>query len=438
MARPSKKTIAATSDEVPASFCDSYLLPEYTNHFIQFLDDAQWLVVQENSPIVKDAFGGIAPYALPESFGRSVNTTGSEENSMHIQTTRVESEFTLTKEQVLSGDYTVFVENIAENLPRILTSIESTVVQSLQDQGAFTKLDHTADFWDQFLSWMEKSSLKFDHLGRVSFDHLQLFGAGDTSWATNTSPTPEQIQQWHAIVDHKRTEHFAKIKQNELQLREQTDDSEQIQKLIQLIQRTEHEQYLKQYGTPEYERTQVFWMHRIAQHEILQSPSLAGYHQSYIKLGMHEVSSTGAINGVRVQLPQTKIEISEHMPIQDVLAGNYNNRFASVKEQIAALKPTLMQDAVESMKQLQEARGSESGLSVVEHFDWDIYLDNLEQKNLVFDLQGNVTLPQVVTSNTNLAEMTAAQRARFEKIINDKWKENNARRTSSRRLSEQH
>ena len=164
----SKKTGVPASDELPVGFCDGYSLPEYTNHFIQFVDDAQWLLVEENSPIVKDAFGGTAPYALPESFGRSVSSAGSEENPMHIQTTGVESEFTLTKDQVLAGDYTVFTDSIADNLPRILASIESTVTLSMQDQGALTKLDHTSNFWDQLLNWMEKSSLKFDHVGRVS------------------------------------------------------------------------------------------------------------------------------------------------------------------------------------------------------------------------------------------------------------------------------
>ena len=265
-----------------------------------------------------------------------------------------------------------------------------------------------------------------------------MFGTGDTGWATNSSPTEAQIQQWQAIVDRKRAEHFAKTKRKEPLPGEQTEDSEQIQKLIQVIQQSEFDQFLKQYGTPEYERAQVGWIHGLAQHELLQSPALAGYHQIYVKLGMHEVSSTGAVDGANAQIPQTEIEIREHMPVQDVLAGNYYKRLASIKEQIAAVRPALIQDAIDSMKRLQDARGNESGLAVVEQFDWDEYLNNLEQMTLAFDLNGAPRLPQVVTGDLNPAEMTEVQRVRLERIIYDKRKENDARRTSSRCLSEEH
>ena len=338
----------------------------------------------------------------------------------------------------MAGDYTVFTDTIADNLLSVLISIESTVKQSMQDQGALTRLDPTENFWDQLLYCLENSSLKFDNSGRVTFDHLRLYGTGDTRWATSVTPTEVQIQQWQAIVDRKRAEHFAKTKRNTPVPVERDKDNEQIQNLIHAIQHTEYDQFLRQYATPEYEQAQIGWIKGLVQFEILQSPTLAGYHQIYVKHGMHEVSSTGSVDGAKAYLPQAKIEIREHMPIKDALAGNYNKRFTDIKEQVEAIRPALIRDAVNLMKKLHDARGSESELAIVEQFDWDKYLNNLEQLTLAFDFEGKPTLPQVVTSDPRLVEMTEAQTLRLDRIIEEKWKENNARRTRRRRLSEEY
>lgn len=420
----------------PSTVGDGYLLPEYQSAFIKFVDDAQWQLIFEHAPIVKDAFCGEAAYAIPESFGRSVRTAGGGADSdMTIATSGVESDFTLTRDQVLSGSYTVFADRIAENLPRMLEVIVPAITKSMEAQGALVRFDHNANFWEQLLAWMEKTNLRFSDDGTVSLDHLRMFGQGDVRWIRNVQPTEEQIERWTSIIERQRTEYFAKKDQLRLAPNSQSGDEQQIRKVIQLLQKPEHERFVAQYATPEYERAQVGWIHGLAEYEIMRSPSLAAYHQLYIKLGMHEASSTGGPEGSMAYVPQKKLVVREVMPLADVIAGNYRKRYEAIRVQVEEIRPELVQEAVTAMESIEQARGAESGVAVIKDFNWDVYLERLEAMDLSFDALGTPILPVVSSANPEFMPMTEAQRERLESIITEKRTENDARRTSSRRLS---
>ncbi|MCA9806262.1 MAG: hypothetical protein KC777_30045, partial [Cyanobacteria bacterium HKST-UBA02] len=271
--------------------------------------------------------------------------------------------------------------------------------------------------------------------GSVSLDHIRVFGTGNTSWIGKTQPTEEQIEKWTSIIERQRSEYFAKKNQKCLPQKSQCDDEQQIRKVVQLLQRPEHDMFLAQYKTPEYEIAQIGWIHGLAEYEIMRSPLLAAYHQLYVRLGMNEAYSTGGAERATACVPQRKVIISEVMPLSDVLAGDYGKRYEAIRVQVEEIRPDLVQEAVTAMESIERARGGEACVAIINDFSWDVYLEKIKSMEISFDALGTPILPAVASANPEPVPMTEAQRELLESIITQKRTENDARRTSRRRLS---
>lgn len=420
----------------PEPFWDAYQLPEYALGFVEFLTEAQRFLVQESSPLIKHIFAGKTPYVVPDGIAKSVaSAVANNGRIIHATANNEVSEFTLTPEHVLNGQYLLFTDDIVLNLFDAVERIHARLSVSMQDQGALVKLDRSKNFWDQYIDWIEERNIPFAEDGTPMTSHLTALGNGDVSWAAQVEPTAEQTERLRDVIDAKRAKFLARksAQRNLPPAEKKLITSSQLQDVVERVR--QNEKFLCEYALPEYEKGQIGWVRGFMSFELRKSPALRAYYADYEALKLRQASSTGTPGGTTAAIPPRQIAIKEIMSYEDVIGGHYNRRYASIRSQVDEMRPSLVAEALDAMKLLQAARGVDTIAVAIEDFDWDQYLDNLERLDIAFDKDGDPVVPQLA-GNVQPGDMSQAQMDRLNSILERKWNEENARRSRSRRLFE--